>query len=176
MLGIIVTTEEHYEKILMNFRCWGQHAAPDDCYLGLRGLRTMAVRLRQHEENALVVANWLKTRPEVTRVLFPALPDDPGHELWKRDFEGACGLFGLTLDKHHDDTALGAMLDGMELFAMGASWGGYESLILPSKPLRTATEWESTGTLLRLHVGLEHPDDLIADLEAGLDRLAAAAG
>ncbi|MGB0572237.1 MAG: cystathionine beta-lyase [Alphaproteobacteria bacterium] len=176
MLGIIVTTAEHYEKILMNFRYWGQHAAPDDCYLGLRGLRTMAVRLRQHEENALKVANWLKTRPEVTRVLFPALPDDPGHELWKRDFEGACGLFGLTLDKHHDDTALAAMLDGMELFAMGASWGGYESLILPSKPIRTATEWESTGTLLRLHVGLEHPDDLIADLEAGLERLAAAAG
>ena len=175
MLGIIVTSDEHYEKILMNFRYWGQHAAPDDCYLALRGLRTMAVRLRQHQENALKVAKWLQSRPEVTRVLFPALSEDPGHELWQRDFEGACGLFGLTLDRHHDDAALAAMLDGMELFAMGASWGGYESLILPAKPIRTATTWSASGTLLRLHVGLEHPDDLIADLEAGLDRLSAAA-
>jgi cysteine-S-conjugate beta-lyase len=171
MLGIIVTTDAHYDTILKNFRFWGQHAAPDDCYLGLRGLRTMGVRLKQHQENALIVANWLKARPEVSRVLFPALPDDPGHELWKRDFEGACGLFGFVLDQHHDDENLGKMLDGMDLFAMGASWGGYESLILPAAPIRTATTWEAEGTLLRLHVGLEHPDDLIADLEAGLDRL-----
>jgi cystathionine beta-lyase len=171
MLGIIVTTDAHYDTILKNFRFWGQHAAPDDCYLGLRGLRTMGVRLKQHQENALIVANWLKARPEVSRVLFPALPDDPGHELWKRDFEGACGLFGFVLDHHHDDENLGKMLDGMDLFAMGASWGGYESLILPAAPIRTATTWEAEGTLLRLHVGLEHPDDLIADLEAGLDRL-----
>ncbi len=171
MLGIIVTTDAHYDTILKNFRFWGQHAAPDDCYLGLRGLRTMGVRLKQHQENALIVANWLKARPEVSRVLFPALPDDPGHELWKRDFEGACGLFGFVLDHHHDDKNLGKMLDGMDLFAMGASWGGYESLILPAAPIRTATTWDAEGTLLRLHVGLEHPDDLIADLEAGLDRL-----
>ena len=176
MLGIIVTTDAHYEKILLNFRYWGQHAAPDDCYLGLRGLRTMAVRLRQHEENALKVANWLQLRPEVTRVLFPALPNDPGHALWKRDFEGASGLFAVTLDQHYDDAALATMLDGLELFAMGASWGGFESLILPASPIRTATEWEASGTLLRLHVGLEHPEDLISDLEAGLDRLSTAAG
>jgi len=134
-------------------------------------LRTMGVRLKQHQENALIVANWLNTQSKVSRVLFPALPDDPGHELWKRDFNGACGLFGVVLDQHYDDDALGAMLDGLELFAMGASWGGYESLILPSKPIRTATTWEAEGSLLRLHIGLEHPNDLIADLETGLARL-----
>lgn len=171
MLGIIVTTDALYKTILDNFRFWGQHAAPDDCYLGLRGLRTMGVRLKQHQENALVIANWLKTRPEVSRVLYPALPDDPGHELWKRDFEGACGLFGVVLTDHYEDDQLAKMLDGMELFAMGASWGGYESLILPAAPIRTATTWEAEGSLLRLHVGLEHPDDLIADLEAGFARL-----
>jgi len=171
MLGVIVTTHEHYDAIIKNFRYWGQHAAPDDCYLGLRGLRTMGVRLKQHQENALIVANWLNGQSDVSRVLFPALPDDPGHEIWKRDFNGACGLFGVVLDQHYDDDALGAMLDGLELFAMGASWGGYESLILPSKPIRTATTWEAEGSLLRLHIGLEHPNDLIADLETGLARL-----
>jgi len=171
MLGVIVTTKAHYKTILDNFRFWGQHAAPDDCYLGLRGLRTMGVRLKQHQENATTVANWLKSRPEVSRVLYPALPDDPGHELWKRDFEGACGLFGVVLKDHFEDEQLARMLDRLELFAMGASWGGYESLILPAAPLRTATTWDAEGSLLRLHVGLEHPDDLIADLEAGFARL-----
>jgi len=171
MLGVIVTTKAHYKTILDNFRFWGQHAAPDDCYLGLRGLRTMGVRLKQHQENATTVANWLKKRPEVSRVLYPALPDDPGHELWKRDFEGACGLFGVVLKDHFEDEQLARMLDRLELFAMGASWGGYESLILPAAPLRTATTWDAEGSLLRLHVGLEHPDDLIADLEAGFARL-----
>jgi len=171
MLGVIVTTKAHYKTILDNFRFWGQHAAPDDCYLGLRGLRTMGVRLKQHQKNATTVANWLKSRPEVSRVLYPALPDDPGHELWKRDFEGACGLFGVVLKDHFEDEQLARMLDRLELFAMGASWGGYESLILPAAPLRTATTWDAEGSLLRLHVGLEHPDDLIADLEAGFARL-----
>ncbi|MEL0143140.1 MAG: cystathionine beta-lyase [Alphaproteobacteria bacterium] len=171
MLGVIVTTKAHYKTILDNFRFWGQHAAPDDCYLGLRGLRTMGVRLKQHQENATTVANWLKSRAEVSRVLYPALPDDPGHELWKRDFEGACGLFGVVLKNHYEDEQLARMLDGLELFAMGASWGGYESLILPAAPLRTATTWDAEGSLLRLHVGLEHPDDLIKDLEAGFARL-----
>ena len=171
MLGVIVTTDEHYKTILDNFRYWGQHAAPDDCYLGLRGLRTMGVRLKQHQENATTVANWLAARPEVSRVLYPALADDPGHETWKRDFEGACGLFGVVLNEHYEDAQLAKMLDGLELFAMGASWGGYESLILPASPVRTATTWDAEGSLLRLHVGLEHPDDLIADLEAGFQRL-----
>ncbi len=176
MLGIIVCNEPHYDALWTSFRLWGQHAAPDDCYLGLRGLRTMAVRLKQHQENATAVANWLKTRPEVSRVLYPALEEDPGHQLWKRDFLGASGLFGVVLDRHHDEDGLRALLDDLELFAMGASWGGYESLILPAKPVRTATAWEPEGTLLRLHVGLEAPEDLIADLAAGLDRMTAAAG
>ena len=175
MLGVLVTTNEHFETLFRGFRLSGQHAAPDDCYLALRGLRTMAVRLNQHQESALTLARWMEARPEVVQVLYPALESDPGHELWKRDFLGANGLFAIILDRHYDDTALGAMLDNMELFAMGASWGGYESLILPGAPPRTATIWDPPGTLLRLHVGLEHCDDLIADLDAGFARLKAAA-
>lgn len=175
MLGVIVCNEPHYDALWTSFRLWGQHAAPDDCYLGLRGLRTMAVRLKQHQANATEVAHWLRTRPEVSRVLYPALEDDPGHALWQRDFVGASGLFGVVLDRNYDENALRALLDDLELFAMGASWGGYESLILPARPVRTATKWEPEGTLLRLHVGLEAPEDLITDLAAGLDRLSAAA-
>jgi cysteine-S-conjugate beta-lyase len=174
MLGVIVCNEAHYDALWTSFRLWGQHAAPDDCYLGLRGLRTMAVRLKQHQANATEVARWLLTRPEVSRVLYPALEEDPGHALWQRDFRGACGLFGVVLDRHYDEKALSALLDDLDLFAMGASWGGFESLILPAKPVRTATNWAPEGTLLRLHVGLEAPEDLIADLAAGFDRLSAA--
>jgi cystathionine beta-lyase len=174
MLGVIVCNEPHYDALWTSFRLWGQHAAPDDCYLGLRGFRTMAVRLKQHQANATEVARWLQTRPEVSRVLYPALETDPGHALWQRDFRGASGLFGVVLDRDYDENALRALLDDLDLFAMGASWGGYESLILPAKPVRTATRWEPEGTLLRLHVVLEAPEDLIADLAAGLDRLSAA--
>ena len=121
------------------------------------------------------VATWLQGRPEVERVLYPALPDDPGHAIWKRDFTGASGLFGLML-KTASAEAVAAMLDGLELYGMGSSWGGYESLIVPSDPSawRTATVWDPPGPLLRLHIGLEDPDDLIADLEAGFARLKAA--
>lgn len=176
MLGVIVCKEPHYDALWTSFRLFGHHAAPDDCYLGLRGFRTMAVRLKQHQESATEVARWLLTRPEVSRVLYPALEEDSGHALWKRDFRGASGLFGVVLDREYDEDALRALLNDLELFAMGASWGGYESLILPARPVRTATEWNPGGTLLRLHVGLEAPEDLIADLAAGLDRLTAAAG
>jgi cystathionine beta-lyase len=174
MLGILVTKDAHFETLFKGFRSSGQHAAPDDCYLALRGLRTMSVRLKQHQANAITLARWLEARPEVGQVLYPALESHPGHELWKRDFLGATGLFSIILDRHYDDDALGAMLDNLDLFAMGASWGGYESLILPGAPPRTATKWEPAGTLLRLHVGLEHSDDLIADLDAGFARLKAA--
>jgi cystathionine beta-lyase len=133
------------------------------------------VRLERHQKNALQVAEWLRGRPEVDRVLYPALTDDPGHELWKRDFKGASGLFGLIL-KPCPDNSVAAMLDNMELFAMGASWGGYESLMIPTEPgkTRTASEWSAAGPCLRLHIGLEDPDDLIAELEKGLARLTAA--
>ena len=174
MLGILVTTDKHYEKVYRGFRSSGQHAAPDDCYLALRGLRTLGVRLKQHQENALVVARWLENREEISQVLYPALESHPGHELWKRDFLGSTGLFSIILNKHYDDTSLGAMLDEMDLFAMGASWGGYESLILPGSPIRSATKWDPEGTLLRLHIGLEHVENLISDLDAGLARLKAA--
>jgi len=153
----------------------GACPGPDDCYLGLRGLRTLAVRLARHQENALRLARWLRERPEVAEVLYPALPDDPGHALWARDFRGASGLFGVVL-RPAPKAAVAAMLDGLELFALGYSWGGYESLILPTDParLRTATRWDKPGPSLRVHAGLEDPDDLIADLERGFDRLGAA--
>ena len=153
----------------------GNCAGPDDVYLGLRGLRTIGVRLRQHQENGLTVARWLMGRPEVARVLHPALPHDPGHAIWRRDFTGASGLFSILLPPC-SKAALAAFLDGMKVFRMGYSWGGFESLIVPTDParMRTAREWTEPGHLVRLHAGLEDPDDMIADLEAGFRRLAEA--
>ncbi|UEM01885.1 cystathionine beta-lyase [Skermanella rosea] len=177
MLGVITAgTEEVWNRLKRNSVQLGTCAGPDDIYLGLRGLRTMGARLRQHQDTALNLARWLQARPEVARVLHPALPDDPGHALWRRDFTGACGLFAIEL-KPCSAAAVAAFLDGMELFGMGYSWGGYESLILPIHPekLRTATRWRTDGPMIRLHAGLEDPDDLIADLDRGLARLAAAA-
>lgn len=177
MMGVVGAREKSIWLKLKSFAVMSGHCAgPDDLYLAQRGLRTMGVRLRQHQENALEIARWLQARPEVARVLYPALPQDPGHALWRRDFTGASGLFAIVLQPA-SATQVAAMLDGMELFQMGASWGGYESLILPTHPekIRTATIWQAEGPGVRLHVGLEDPADLIADLEAGLDRLRAAA-
>lgn len=176
MLGVVTSTEECLEPLREAAGVMGVCAGPDDIYLGTRGIRTMPVRLRQHQENATALAEWLERRPEVERVLYPALPSDPGHEIWKRDFLGASGLFGVVLRKASDE-AVAAMLDGLELYGMGASWGGYESLILPTQPAtnRSVTEWRAGGPALRIHAGLEDIDDLIADLEAGLGRLRAAA-
>jgi cystathionine beta-lyase len=153
----------------------GNCSGPDDLYLAQRGLRTMAVRLARNQANGLALAQWLQARPEVARVLHPALPDDPGHAIWRRDYRGASGLFSIVLHPVAKP-ALAAFLDGLKLFGMGASWGGYESLIIPSDPRRsrTATAWTAPGPLLRLHAGLEDPADLIADLEAGFARLASA--
>ena len=146
-------------------------SGPDDVYLALRGLRTLAVRLARHQETALTLAHWLRGRPEVRRVMHPGLPDDPGHEIWARDFTGSSGLFGVVLQDYSKD-AISAMLDGMSLHAMGASWGGFESLILPTNParIRTATVWDE-GPTIRIHAGLEDPDDLLEDIERGLERL-----
>ena len=176
MLGVITTTEEHFQTVKTMAHALGHAAAPDDCYLALRGLRTLAVRLARHQETGLALARWLEGRPEVARVLHPALPDDPGHSLWKRDFTGACGLFSIVL-KDFPKSAVAAMLDGLELFAMGFSWGGYESLILLVDPeaVRSAVPWTASGPTLRLHAGLEDVQDLTADLERGFERLAAAA-
>ena len=176
MMGTITATEALREAIQAGFNELGGVPGPDDCYLALRGLRTMATRLARHEASGLRLAEWLQARPEVQAVFHPALPGSPGHELWQRDFTGSSGLFGFLLPPV-SRTALAAMLDDLELFGMGYSWGGYESLLIPTdpRPIRTATAWTADGQLMRMHVGLEHTDDLIADLEAGFRRLNAAA-
>ncbi len=176
MLGVTVTTADAYLPLKRNTALFGQCAGPDDVFLALRGLRTLSVRMARHQENATVVARWLQSRPEVDRVLYPALEDDPGHTLWKRDFRGASGLFGVVLARPFERPALAAMLDNMTLFGMGFSWGGFESLMTLSdlSHERTTTRWDAPGPLLRLHIGLEDTDDLIADLEAGFARLTAA--
>ena len=174
MLGVVTANAAHVKALRDTHGNLGMHVGPDDVYLGQRGLRTLAVRLKQHQQTALTLAHWLQRRPEVARVLYPALPDDPGHKLWLRDFKGASGLFGVVL-KPVTQKALAAMMDHMELFGMGWSWGGYESLIVPAHIIRTARKFEAEGPVLRIHAGLENVDDLIADLEAGLDRLNKAA-
>jgi len=172
MMGAIVCNEATVEQVRTKAAMFGNHAGPDDIYLALRGLRTLGVRMPRHFENGMKVAEWLRGRPEVDRVMYPALSNDPGHELWKRDFTGASGLFGFVLHTGGPKD-VGRMLDGLELFGMGSSWGGYESLLIPSAPAgnRTATKWEVAGPSLRIHVGLEDPDDLIDDLEKGFTRL-----
>ena len=174
MLGVVVTNEAAWQPLRQTAQAMGQCVGPDDIYLGLRGLRTLAVRLRQHMVNALDMAAWLETRPEVDRVLHPGLPSHPGHAIWKRDFLGSSGLFSIVLREGYSDDDLARMIDGLKLFGLGASWGGYESLVIHQKPeqFRTATGWSGPGLLVRLHIGLEDTDDLKADLQAGLERLA----
>jgi cystathionine beta-lyase len=173
LLGAVTArTEELYRVARDGASTFGDCPAPDVCYEALRGLRTLAVRLRHHEASALRVAEWLARRPEVARVLHPGLPQDAGHALWKRDFRGASSLFGVLL-RTSSERAVAAMVDGLGLFKIGASFGGFESLVVPARPVRTARPWREPGFLLRLHVGLEAVDDLIADLEAGLSRLGA---
>jgi cysteine-S-conjugate beta-lyase len=175
MLGA-VTANERAERHIDRARVvLGVCPGSEETYLGLRGMRTLDVRLDRHKRSGLEIARWLESRPEVARVLHPALPSNPGHALWKRDFAGASGLFSVIL-KPVAKKAVTAMLDGLELFGMGYSWGGYESLIIPFDPTsyRTATRWKAEGPALRLHVGLEDVRDLIADLEAGFARLKAA--
>jgi cystathionine beta-lyase len=174
IMGVVTTNEATWERFNAAVRDFGFFAAPDDCYLSLRGLRTIHVRLPRHQENGLRIARWFQRRPEVERVLHPALPEDPGHAIWKRDFTGACGLFGVVF-KPVPRAAFAAMIDNYRLFGMGASWGGFESLVMPTFVSRTATRWEPAGPVARFHIGLEDPDDLIADLEDGFERLRAAA-
>lgn len=176
MLGSVTAAPGHFQKLRSASYQLGQTASPDDAWLGARGLRTMAIRLKQHGESALKIAHWLKGRPEVARVLHPALPDCPGHEFYLRDFKGPAGLFSFVLNGG-SDAARAALIDGLEHFGIGYSWGGFESLAIPVDPQRhrSATEWQAEGPLVRLQIGLEDADDLIADLDAGLARYRAAA-
>lgn len=177
MLGVIVAKNEKiFYAVKTMAVALGNSAGADELYLGLRGLRTLSVRLARHYETGLKLARWLEKRPEVARVIHPALPTDPNHALWKRDFTGANGLFAMVLKPVRKE-AVAAMLDGMKHFGMGFSWGGFESLILPVEVWisRTATKWPETGPYIRLHAGLEDPDDLLADLESGFERLNARA-
>jgi cystathionine beta-lyase len=177
MLGSVTAAEGQYERLRAVTYQLGQTASPDDAWLGARGLRTMAVRLDQHGRSALKIAEWLETRPEVARVLHPALPGCPGHEAFVRDFRGASGLFSFVLNGG-SDKARAALIDGLKHFGIGYSWGGFESLAIPVDPqrYRSATRWEAEGPMVRLQIGLEDADDLIADLEAGLVRFAEARG
>jgi cystathionine beta-lyase len=170
MLGSVTATTEHFQRIQTLAWDLGHAVSPDDAWLGSRGLRTMGIRLKQHEESALQVASWLKQRADVGLVLHPALPDCPGHEHWKRDFRGSSGLFAFEL-KDAADADRAAFVDSLELFGIGYSWGGYESLAIPVDPIRTVSE-PPAPNLVRLHVGLEDADDLIEDLDRSFGRLA----
>jgi cysteine-S-conjugate beta-lyase len=175
MLGTISANAATLTDLKQTVRLTGLHEAPDDTYLGLRGLRTLGIRLDRHYASGVAVARWLEQRPEVLRMLHPALPSHPGHAIWKRDFTGASGLFSMVL-KPVPRPAYFAFLDTLELFGIGASWGGYESLAIPFDcgPLRSAAKWEPGGPTVRFHIGLEAVEDLIADLERGFAALAAA--
>lgn len=170
MFGTIAANAKAWPALAETIRLLGLCVGPDDVFLTLRGLRTLAVRLYHHQQAALDMAQWLACRPEVTRILYPAWPDDPGHAIWKRDFTGASGLFSIVL-RPAPQQAVGALLDTLKLFGMGYSWGGFESLIIPfdCASYRTATKWAPGGPTLRLQIGLENMDDLKADLERGFE-------
>jgi cystathionine beta-lyase len=170
MIGYVTANEAWKARLAQAHADLGLYASGDDCFLALRGLRTMAVRLARHQETALKLARWLQVRPEVARVLHPALESDPGHAIWRRDFKGASGLFGVVL-KPVGRNAFAAFMDSLKLFGMGYSWGGYESLIVPAKIQRTARPLEAEGPVVRIHAGLEDAGDLIADLDQGLGKL-----
>ena len=174
LLGTVTTTtREYFQTIFQSFRHFGIHTAPENCYLALRGLKTMAVRIKQHEQSALTIARWLEKHSKINRVLHPALSSHPQYALWKRDFLGSTGLFSILLDKKYPRSTLAKMIDPMRLFSIGCSWGGFESLILDmdSSIFRTATPWQEPYSCIRLFIGLEDTDDLIADLNAALLRL-----
>jgi len=171
MIGSVAVREERWWKPLRDVIAdYGYSVSPDDCYLALRGLRTLGARLRTHQANAIEVARWLEKRPEVARVLYPALPSDPGYAIWKRDFTGASGLFGVDL-KAPSRPALEVFVDSLQLFGIGSSWGGFESLVVPAVFKRTASKSPFLHHAMRLHIGLEDPQDIIADLEQALNKM-----
>ena len=178
VLGAVTTTQTAYPKLQKGWQDLGLSAGPDDVYLAMRGLRSLPARMARHQESGLIVADWLAAQPEVLDVMHPALPSDPGHALWKRDFLGASSLFGFILSPaFSSERQLAALLDDLELHGMGYSWGGFESLLIPVDPApsRAAGPWprpgRPAGQVMRIHVGLEDPHDLIEDLKAGFERL-----
>jgi cystathionine beta-lyase len=173
MIGTAAARGDLGVKLRATFRELGLHVAPDDMYLALRGTRTLGIRLERHRQSALTIAAWLQARAEVARVLYPALPSDPGHALWKRDMTGASGLFGVVM-KGWSEKQAAAFIDHLTLFGIGASWGGFESLatLAHLKGIRTVKAWDE-GPMIRLHIGLEDPADLMADLEAAFAHVAA---
>jgi len=177
MLGAITANERAADRVQAVHTDLGLCPGPEDCSLALRGLRTMGVRLERHQQAGLEIARWLTERPEVSRVLHPALPDDPGHNIWRRDYTGASGLFSVVLHPASRE-AVAAMLDHLKLFGLGFSWGGFESLVVPFDPsnYRSVTAWNPEGPALRFHIGLEEVDDLKHDLSAGFERLNAHRG
>jgi cystathionine beta-lyase len=177
MFGTISANATAWPTIAESIRLLGVCAGPDDVFLAIRGLRTLAVRLAQHQRSGLEMARWLSARPEVIRVLHPALENDPGHAIWKRDFTGASGLFSIVL-KPAPQKSVDALLDTVKLFGMGYSWGGFESLVIPfdCSSYRTASTWEPGGPTLRFHIGLEDVEDLKADLARGFEAFNAAQG
>ena len=177
MAGSVTSNAKHWTGLRQTTQQLGHHLGPDDAWLISRGLRTLSVRLAQHQSTALAIAKWLALQPEVARVLHPALPSCPGHLFWQRDFSGATGLFSFVLNGG-DDNAAAALIDGLVHFGIGYSWGGFESLAIPVFPEkhRSVAKTEAQGPTIRLSIGLEDCDDLIADLRAGLDRFKAALG
>jgi cystathionine beta-lyase len=173
LMGSVTASEAYKARLAETHGTLGLCASGDEAYLAMRGLRTLSVRLKRHQESATEIAAWLKTRGEVARVLYPPLHDDPGHVLWKRDFTGACGLFGVVL-KQVSDKAVAAMVDGLQHFGLGYSWGGFESLIVAGHMPRSFPP-KLEGPMLRLHIGLEDVEDLKADLARGFERLRQAA-
>jgi len=177
MLGAMTANARAADRIAAIHTDLGLCPGPEDCYLGLRGMRTMGVRLERHQQAGLEIARWLAGRSEVSRVLHPGLPDHPGHDIWRRDYTGASGLFSVILHPASRE-AVAAMLDHLKLFGLGFSWGGFESLVVPFDPsnYRSATVWNPEGPALRVHIGLEDVDDLKRDLAAGFERLNAHRG
>ena len=175
MFGCVSANAKAFPALKNAHGLMGQCVGPDDVFLALRGLRTMAVRLKQHNASGMTVARWLEARPEVARVMHPGLESDPGHTIWRRDFTGASGLFSIVL-KPMDEKAVYAFMNELQLFGMGFSWGGFESLVIifDCAEYRTATKWAPGGPTLRFHIGLEDPGDLIADLENGFNAMARA--
>jgi len=168
VMGMIVTNERHWLTVRRAVAEYGYGVSPDDCYLALRGFRTIGVRMRQQMENALKVARWLQSRPQVQRVIYPALESDPGHAIWKRDFTGAASLFSFVMQPAAEKQ-VAAFVNSLEFFGIGSSWGGFESLAVVARieRYRSVTKWNAGGPTIRLHIGLEDPDDLIADLDRG---------